>query len=354
MKPAAYTSMDEALDILSAYGPDLRNGMTTHAPMAAEALCALGRPEAVRPWIERYRLGMVPRPPKRERIQRDRWRDALAQSDRTSDWSAFFEEELREAPWQDVLNRWTGRLAPGLCAAAAHGVIRVGHAARCLGVSESPLRLRELADAFGYWAANYQELPTSSDAAEVALPPDAAIFNVAVVPPGQRTFAGSIVSSLVALNDFPAFAPAIGLVDVGGDMAQAVADLAQVFARVYLANVHDVLTAIVFIHGVTSVAALGNLLPYLDEATGRAALRFAWQTGCGLYASFGDHPTPTKAIVPPREDREDMDTLVDMAVTHGDEHVIKFTEACLHRHALSPSPVYLAAVRNAIDVLPRA
>ena len=47
--------LDNALDTLARYGPDLANGNFNHAPMVAEALCALGRPEAVMPWIERYR-----------------------------------------------------------------------------------------------------------------------------------------------------------------------------------------------------------------------------------------------------------------------------------------------------------
>jgi len=41
--------MDEALAMLSANGPDLSNGLTNHAPLALEALCAMGRPNAVMP-----------------------------------------------------------------------------------------------------------------------------------------------------------------------------------------------------------------------------------------------------------------------------------------------------------------
>jgi len=350
MKPGAYASMDEALDVLSAYGPDLSNGLTSHAPMAAEALCAMGRPQAVLPWIERYRKGMLPRPSARERIEPDGWRLALAQEQRFADWSEFFAEELQAAPWREVVNRWVGRLAPGFCSSAAHGVIRVGHAARSLGVSESPLQLRELADGLGYWAANYQELPTSPAIRNQKLSPGDAIMQVAVVPPDQRRFTGTIVSSLEALGEFPDFASAIGLVDVDGDVEKLVSELTAVFARVYLANVRDVLTAIVFIHGVTSVAALGNLLPYLDDTTTRTALRFVWQTGCGLYAAFGNRPSPESRIEPPREDAE---TLIDMAIAHGDEHAIKFTEACLRYDAASPSPAYRAAARHALDVLPR-
>ncbi len=165
MNAAAYTSMDDALEILSAYGPDLSNGLTNHAPMAAEALCALGRPAAVIPWIERYRKGMASRPSARERIARAHWRSALARPQRVADWSAFFEEELHAASWRDVLDRWAGRLAPGICASATHGVIRVGHAVRSLAASESPRRVRELADGLAYWAANYQELPANPRAA---------------------------------------------------------------------------------------------------------------------------------------------------------------------------------------------
>ena len=47
---------------------------------------------------------------------------------------------------------------------------------------------------------------------------------------------------------------------------------------------------------------------------------------------------------------EQLDTsvedLIDSAVATGDEHAIKFTEACLREHALNPKPVYLAAARD--------
>ena len=154
-------TLDEALVELAPFGPDLRNGNTNHAPMAAEALCALGRHDAVYPFLERYRAELLPMPPTTERIDPAHWRVALARPERAGDWSAFFAEELASAPWREVLDRWTGRLAPGLSAAATHGVIRVGHAARGLAARESPARVRELADALGSWACTYQELPTA-------------------------------------------------------------------------------------------------------------------------------------------------------------------------------------------------
>jgi len=85
-----------------------------------------------------------------------------------------------------------------------------------------------------------------------------------------------------------------------------------------------------------------------DDAVARDAVRYAWQTGCALYAAFGKMPPPAHEIAPPREGR---DALVDLAIANGDEHAIKFTEACLREHALNPSPAYLAAARHAIGML---
>src|SRR5207249_2728996 len=140
MPVRSYDPLDGALDRLAGYGPDLANGNFSHAPMVAEALCALGRPEAVMPWIERYRERIVARAPRGapagvdEPIRPTEWRGALGQRDRFAAWSALFAAELHDRAWQEVLDLWAGRLASGVSAAATHGVIRVGHAVRALTV----------------------------------------------------------------------------------------------------------------------------------------------------------------------------------------------------------------------------
>src|SRR5580765_6772085 len=177
-----YSTMDEALAFLAPYGPDLRTGLTNHAPMAVEALCALDRAHAVMPWLDGYRKVLAPRPAERERIGVESWRAALGREDRAADWTAFMEEELAERSWRDVAARWTARLAPGICASATHGVIRTGHAVRSL------------------MAAEYQILPTGRAATPAARPAEA-IARVPVVPEAQRRFSGTITSSLEALAD---------------------------------------------------------------------------------------------------------------------------------------------------------
>lgn len=95
---AGYEALDWALEALAGYGPDLANGLTNHAPMAVEALCSLGRGDAVASWVEAYRPGLAPRPAMVSPIARDDWRGALGRTDRTSDWTDFFERQLAEGP----------------------------------------------------------------------------------------------------------------------------------------------------------------------------------------------------------------------------------------------------------------
>jgi hypothetical protein len=344
-----YSTMEQALEVLAGYGPDLRNGMTSHAPMAVEALAAMGRADAVLPWLERYAEGMLPRPMARERIGRDDWRSALGREDRVADWSAFFDAELADAPWRDVLARWAARLAPGICASATHGVIRVGHAVRSLEDTETPARVRELGDGLGYWAAAYQVLPTATNGAAIVAPAHEAIARVPIVPRARRTFSGTIVSSLVGLDDFPDFAPVIRMLDVEQEPGRVISDMTETFARVYLANARDVLTTIVFIHGVTSVAALRSILPYVPESAARDLLRYAWQSSCALYAAFGNDVPAMGDVETPVMSR---DALIDTAAAHRDEHVIKFTEACLREDHIRPSPVFAAAAHHAAGILP--
>jgi hypothetical protein len=346
MQAVSYAVLDNALERLSPYGIELANGNFNHAPMVVEALCALGRPEAVMPWIDLYRNRMLPRAAEGGAIDRADWRAALGGRQSFAAWSQLFAAELREAPWPVVLDRWSGRLAPGFSAAAAHGVIRLGHAARGLAESETRVRLHELADALASWAANYSELPAArSDRPRLA--PREALASLEIVPVADRR-PGNITATLNRLVEFPAFAPAIDLIDVDGDIAALAAELSELLTRVYLANAIDTRTFICFVHGVTGVHALGNIAPHVSEATARSLARYAWQTGCALYTAFGGGTVLAERAEPGDEDAQ---RLIDRAVANGDEHAIKFTEACFSRHIVAPSPFYLAAIRHAIGIV---
>jgi Questin oxidase-like len=138
------TTIDEALDIIHRTGPDLVGGNSNHGPMVAEALLTLGRPGSVMPWLEGYKNRFQDRPQLRHPISPESWHESLGDSSRSADWVAFFDHELAEKTWQSVLQAWVPHLAPGLMAAATHGLIRTGHAVRSLGAGETPPRLHEL------------------------------------------------------------------------------------------------------------------------------------------------------------------------------------------------------------------
>src|SRR5260370_9141925 len=55
-----------------------------------------------------------------------------------------------------------------------------------------------------------------------------------VIAPHQRRSLGNITALLAILDDFPELAPAVGLIDVNGDIPTLLPVLPQISARIYL------------------------------------------------------------------------------------------------------------------------
>jgi hypothetical protein len=352
MASVDYSALDEALEILEPYGPEYRGGLTNHGPMAVEALCALGRTDAVIPWVDKYRRGLEPRPLPRERIAPPAWRDLLGRESRVADWMAFFENEMQDRPWRQVLTTWVPRLARGLIAAATHGPIRVGHAARGLAHADTAQRRRELAEGLGYWAATFDVLPghAPGQPTRTGAFPSKMISTLNVLPLEQRGNFALISQALAQLDTFKPFANILDLVDTSGDGGAFLSDLTATFARVYLANARSVLSTIVFVHSVTGPSSLRPMLPYLSASDAAVALGYAWQAAAALFTVYGLTAAPQDSFTSPSYDRED---LVARAIESGDEHAIKFTEVCLREYELNPQPEYLVATHHASEVLQR-
>ncbi|HEY1851365.1 MAG TPA: questin oxidase family protein [Candidatus Binataceae bacterium] len=365
-----YSTLDEALELLRPFGAELHNGNSNHAPMAAEAMCALGRPDAVLDWVDRYRRNLEPARTPHELIKPAEWRNALGHQDRIADWRVFLENELAEHPWPEVLDRWVARLAPGIIAAAAHGAIRTAHAARSLAVQKSDLRLRELAGGLAYWAAEYQTLPGGPDSASQAttsgsvansasggaassaqrpvMSPARAIEAIELLPLERRCVLTSLTGALPALDTFDPFRDVISTIEVPRDPAAILSQLTNGFADVLLANATSPLLTIAFVHCVTALYAVRNLAPHLSTETTQSAVRYGWQAAAALYTTIGQRPHPVEEHDPPKFALED---LVDRALRSRDEHAIKYTEACLAEYSLAPSPIYLRAADHAIRLL---
>jgi Questin oxidase-like len=358
-----YSRLDEALEMLRPYGTELRNGNSNHAPMAAEAMCVLGRGDAVIDWVDRYRTSLEPAGTPRSIIREPEWRQALGHGDRVADWQSFFANELAEHPSPEVLDRWVARLAPGIIAAAAHGAIRTAHAARSLNARENDLRLRELAAGLAYWAAEYQTLPDTPDVEpHLTMSPVRAIEAIELLPVERRGVLTSLTGALPELDRFEPFKRVISMIDIPRDTTNLLSQLTNGFADVCVANATTPFLTIAFIHCVTALYAIRNLAPQLSIETTRLAVRYGWQASASLYTVLGMRPHPgvvTTSIDLTWKDLDfasaDLDStredLIERAIRSGDEHAIKFTEACLSEYSLNPSPTYLHAANHAIVML---
>lgn len=333
-------AIDGVLARFAARGPEFGGGLANHGPMAAEALVTLGRGDDVERWSEWYARQLIDPPDARNPIAPGAWREALGDMRRAGDWSVFFRRELAASPWRDVLDTWVARLGPGIMAGATHGVLRVAHAVRSLDRAETPQRIDELALGLAYWAARYQVIPDAPAANAGLRAADALARLRPLDADAKRTGLIFKVAGAVPPEYIEA---AADLVDVTLDVDAFVSDVTSVFVRQYIANAAP--HGIGFVHTVTAPSALRSLAPHLRPETTRAAMRYAWQACAAIYVAYGRDPAPPLPDVAPPTDIGD---LIDQAVAARDEHVIKFTEACLKEHAARPDPAFLIAVGDAV------
>jgi hypothetical protein len=342
-------ALEEALLRLAGTGPEYGGGLANHGPMAADALVSVGRPHAVAPWVDRYKRRLQAHPGAADRIPSAEWRESLGRFDRVGGWIALFDRVLADAAWPQVLDIWATRLAPGLSAAAMHGVIRTGHATRALSARETPVRRHEMAEGLAYWAARYERLPERSDGSPGRLLPSEAIGKVPLLESGARLRSGSIMDSIRTLDGLGGFEGVADLVDASRDTSAFLADLTATFAGVYLDRRGSGAT-INLIHAVTGPGAIRLIVPHVGAASRATLLRYGWQTAAGIHAALGS-VTSGRAVTPDESSSGSREDLVDRAIATGDEHAIKFTECCLREYALNPRPVYLHAAHDAVTRL---
>lgn len=339
-------ALDTALEILAnSDHPEL----STHGPMVVEALCDLGFAARAADWAHAYRAGMAGMVAYEAGSATcndlpDSWREAFGQSDLRSAWVARFDRELGAEDWRSVSRRWLPRLLPGMACDAAHALIRTGHALRSLGRCETDPRRHELAEALAYWASAYATLPGEPRSGRPMLS-SAAIAGVTPIPLDEQTHGGLITDRIATLTGRPKFGAEVSRVWPGDDLGEFANDLAVIAARLYLANA-DRGRVIDFIHALDGVAAVRELLPYLETETACEALFYGWQLVAALHASAGGPlaPATDRAVAP-----EEVPDLVRRAVEVGGAHAIKFAQACVSEFSLQPDPIFHAALKDMVE-----
>ncbi len=343
--------LDEAYTRLHRTGPEFRGYLSNHGPMAAEAIVRRGHGDVVHRWLDDYVRRLEPQPGSLAPIGAD-WAQALGDVRRVGDWTVQFAGDLREQPWQAVLNAWWPRLLPGIAAGATHGVIRVGHAVRTLlEDGESPARIAELGHGLAYWAARWLPVAAPSGAGPLT--------------GGSRSLAEALTdiprvpSSLGGLDEWvgrmqavPGWEAAVAAAHIPQDPEEArswLADLVHTSVVRYLTHGHG--EPIMLVHSVTAPSAVWRALPALDRRWWRPSALAAWVAVSALTAIYAP-PAPAQEValsVPTPAGAAE--AAFARAVEHGDEHVIKFADTAVEVFGRTGDVRALAAVDRAARLI---
>jgi hypothetical protein len=279
--------LDEAFERVSALDFEIPNPIVNHAPMACEALAALGYDSVISEWVENFQpaLHRAIQPVVPTWGVDFAWTDLLGDLWLLPEWMGYFDRAINDDGWRDVVRTWVPRLMPGQVHALFHGVIRTSHAVRAIDGTDTRARRAELARALANWACWCR--------------------------PGEPTDAKAV------LDD-----PEIATARVAAQAAGCYVARPNVFA----------------LHGVTGAMAVQLLSGYLDPFDAAAALS----------QLEAEHRVLYRDVTPARVDDTDgeWDSLfAQKAVRSFDPHQVKLVEACLRGHELTGDPHFIAAAR---------
>ncbi|MEE6263067.1 hypothetical protein [Plantactinospora sonchi] len=337
--------LNEAYTRLHRYGPEWsEDQLTNHGPMAVEVLVRRGYAARVDRWVDGYLRRLDDLPGTVTRIDDRDWAQALGDGRRVGDWTGYFTEQLRQAPWRDVLATWWPRLLPGILAGTTHGVIRVGHAVRALlAGADGPETLGELAHGLAFWAARYQGLPLTVRPAG-SLDADAALDALPRLPM-QR---GRVAERLGRLAALPGWPETVAGLRPAADPEQARTRLTELVTAAtvrYLTLGHA--SPVLLVHTATAPNAVLHTLPALPTELWAPSLSTVWATTAAIVAGYAPppgRPAPRGPAVPDGPDAAA--EVVDHAVRHGDEHVIKFTDTAAEVYTRTGDRDALAAAMH--------
>lgn len=336
--------LDEAYERLHRTGPEFDGYLSNHGPMASEALVQLGQGEHVHGWLDGYIGKLEERPPGTLRITPSDFADALGDPARFGDWLDYFEIQVTEGDWRNMLAHWWPRLLPGSLASATHALIRVGHAVRALKAIETAPRLAELGQALGYWAARYQPVPGAADPTG-RLTAAKALDAVPHVPDQS----GGVSGRVPQLSHTPGWTEATAALRSPAsaeDVPSQLAELTDAGVARYLSHGHG--NAIMLVHAATAPNAAMLVLDVLPKHLWLPTHAALWHVCAALTASYASDLTWCGPVAKPAGSPE---AAGQLALESGDVHVIKFTETAL-RSELRGLAVGRSAAAHALRLIP--
>ncbi|OZM75382.1 questin oxidase family protein [Pseudonocardia sp. MH-G8] len=343
----------DALDRLHDTGPEFDDFLANHGPMAAEALIRLGGSDAVARWVDHYLPRLGPAPAVVRGISDTDWQEHLGDVRLAGDWTTYLRRQARDLPWHDLLLRWWPRLLPGMAASATHGVIRTAHAVRSLraaGDEPDTLLVDELVHGLALWAARYQTLP-GDPRPKGPLDAVTATSRLPRLDPAVPSEGPGIGGRLQSLHHLPHLADGLDAWNAPSVPDQALDELVGAASRVLAAR-SDM--PIAFCHAVTAPAAVRLVLPALPAHLQEASVAASWQVVGGIVAAFASPRLPAESTPAVGDAAPPVDELAARAIEHGDEHVIKLTEAAMREFRRSEDPTLLIGAARFRERIPAA
>jgi hypothetical protein len=123
---------------------------------------------------------------------------------------------------------------------------------------------------------------------------------------------------------------------------RALDELISGSARVLLARLD---APIAYCHAVTAPAAIRMILPALPADQHPTTVAAAWHVAAAIIAAFAS-PAGPDDLADADEPTPHPVEIADAAIDHGDDHVIKLTEACLRQFQLTDDPTLLVAAER--------
>lgn len=214
------------------------------------------------------------------------------------------------------------------------------HALRAMSLTEAePLAVDELAHGLGCWAARstpLSSLPTLRGTKDLRR----TLLALPRLEGELETDAPGITARLVMLRDRPDFGESTNEYGVTGTIDDAFSDLTREAARLFIEHATRE-NVFPLVHALTAPAAIRMSLANVPEDQWIMSLATGWQLLAAITSAFT--ATPSAEVTHDVGQTPTADALIAVAVRHGDEHVIKFTEACIREHAIVDDDVLLSA-----------
>jgi hypothetical protein len=137
------------------YDADYSDGLTNHLPMALLSLQSLDSSlEHMNLFFGKYSKKLSKsKIDSANRINGKNWEIYLGNSTYLGDYLSFFESEISQLKFSEVIEKYLSTLAKSPLSAAFHCVIRVSYVLKFK-------KINDLAHALAYWAVNFIEIPS--------------------------------------------------------------------------------------------------------------------------------------------------------------------------------------------------